>query len=100
LTFIRWLTENEGIMTTVPQRLVDAPKSRIWYYKPELYWFGWRALVPWARSHDEYSRETLVLGWNFAGRIIIALGYCGDEDCYEQSVSYLDWLIENPDVPV
>lgn len=81
----------------VPHRLAEAPKRRIWLYKPELFWDGWRTLIPFGFSHDEYSRETLILGWVITGRAIIALRYCGDAECYAQSVEYLDWLVENPD---
>lgn len=74
-------------MIPAPQALLDIPKSRFWFYRPQWYWWGWS---PVYRGHDEYSRNTLMLGWPVTGRIIIALGYCGDEDCHEQSIRWAE----------
>ena len=54
---------------------------RIWFYRPQWYWHGWKTLLPIYRGHDEYARWTLVLGWTITGRIVIALGYCGHKEC-------------------
>jgi hypothetical protein len=51
-------------------------KSRIWAYRPELYWFGWRTLLPLRTGADEYLRHTVVLGWTITGRIVIAYRDC------------------------
>ena len=56
-------------------------KSRVWFYAPQFYWFGIGALSPVMVNHDEYARRTLVLGWTITGRIIFALGECGDPEC-------------------
>jgi hypothetical protein len=55
--------------------------GRFWAYRPHLAFDGWRDISPIGRSHDEYGRWTLVLGWAFTGRIIIALNHCSDPDC-------------------
>lgn len=55
---------------------------RIWFYRPQLYWHGWSTLLPVARGHDEYARWTLMIGWTITGRIVIALGDCGDLECH------------------
>lgn len=65
------------------------PKLRgAWFYRPVWYWIGWRTFSPIHRGHDEYSRETIMLGWTFTGRIVIPLYYCGDLDCYEQTIRW------------
>lgn len=81
----------EERMTRVPMRLREYPKSRVWFYKPSFYWFGWSTLVPVSFGHDEYSRNTMMLGWTVTGRIVVALGYCGDAECYEQSLRWIDY---------
>lgn len=55
--------------------------ARVWFWKPQLYWFGWSTLVPFQIGHDEYARRTLLLGWTITGRAIIALWDCGDDEC-------------------
>lgn len=55
--------------------------GRIWFWKPQWHWFGWRTLVPAHYGHDEYARRTILLGWTITGRVIIALWNCGDEEC-------------------
>jgi hypothetical protein len=57
-------------------------RSRVWFWKPQRYWFGWKTLVPVYRGHDEHSRWTIMLGWTITGRIIIALWDCGDDTCH------------------
>lgn len=47
---------------------------RFWFYPPELYWFGWQTLIPVYFGGDEFGRPTVVLGWMFTGRIVIAIG--------------------------
>lgn len=87
LKFLRKKAEEQ--MTGVPMTLRYHPKDRVWFYKPSWYWFGWQTLIPFLYGHDEYSRRTLVLGWTVTGRIVFALWYCGDQDCYEQSVRWI-----------
>ena len=77
-------------MNQVPATLRAHPKSRFWFYRPQWYWFGWRTLVPMRFGHDEWSRKALLLGWTITGEIVIALGYCGDPDCYEYSVALIE----------
>ena len=55
--------------------------SRIWFYRPELHWFGWRTLLPAHRAADEYDRHTLMLGWTVTGRIVIAYRKCPGQNC-------------------
>lgn len=70
-----------------PPALRRVRKSRVWFYRPSWWFDGWS---PIAVSHDEFSRRTLVVGWAVTGRIIIALGYCGDPECYAESLRWLD----------
>lgn len=63
--------------------LIPEDAGRIWFYKPSLWWHGWRTLLPLAfggMCGDEYGRRTLVIGWTITGRIIIAVRtcYCGE----------------------
>jgi hypothetical protein len=46
--------------------------DRIWFYKPNLYWHGWRTFVPVFFGTDEFERHTVVLGWTVTGRVVIA----------------------------
>jgi hypothetical protein len=62
--------------------------GRVWFWKPQWRWFGWATLLPFYRGHDEYSRETIVIGWTITGRVIIATHYCGDIECYEQTLRW------------
>lgn len=64
-------------------------KYRIWFWKPQWYWFGPRTLVPFMIGHDEYARRTLLLGWTVTGRAIIPLWDCGDEQCRKDALIYL-----------
>ena len=52
-------------------------RSRIWFYKPSWYWYGWRTLLPVYFGGDEYNRRTVALGWTITGRMIVALGAIG-----------------------
>lgn len=45
-------------------------RARAWFYRPE--WF-WHTGKPFWFGDDEYHWRTLVIGWTFTGRIIIAL---------------------------
>ena len=61
------------------------PTRRPWFYRPTLYWYGWRTLRPFWLGDDEWCRRTLVLGWNITGQIVIPLrecrgcAYCGPD---------------------
>jgi hypothetical protein len=46
---------------------------RVWFYRPQFYWFGWKTLVPWYLGRDEHNRRTVALGWSVSGRIVFAL---------------------------
>lgn len=66
------------------------PKAgRVWFWKPQWHWFGWKTLVPFTYGHDEYARRVLCIGWSVTGRVLIAVWYCGDREC-------LDYAIANP----
>lgn len=67
-------------------RIKRLPKRRVWFYAPALYWFGWKTLLPVTFGHDEWSRQTLVIGWSITGRIVIPIGYCGDDNCYQETL--------------
>ena len=58
---------------------------RIWFWKPQWYWFGWKTLIPFMYGHDECARRTLLLGWTITGRIIFALWGCGSEECEREA---------------
>lgn len=51
-------------------------RKRIWFWRPELCWYGPTTLLPWYRGGDEYDWHTIVLGWTVTGRIIIATRRC------------------------
>jgi hypothetical protein len=59
--------------------------SRIWFWKPQRYWFGWRTLIPFLYGHDQYARRTLLFGWTITGRVIIAVWGCGSAECEQVS---------------
>lgn len=48
--------------------------KRIWIYRPQLWWYGWRTLLPVQRGSDEHNRSTIAVGWTITGRVIIAYG--------------------------
>lgn len=48
-------------------------KPRVWFYRPCLYWFGWKTISPIYIGGDEWNRWTLMLGWTVTGRVVIAL---------------------------
>lgn len=55
--------------------------DRVWFYRPQWHWWGWRTLIPFYFGGDEYNRRTIVLGWTVTGRIIIALWDCKCDCC-------------------
>ena len=55
--------------------------SRVWFWRPQWHWFGWKTLIPFTYGHDEYARRVLVFGWAPTGRILIAVWGCGDPEC-------------------
>lgn len=75
----------------VPEVLRKHRKSRMWLYAPSLHWHGLSTLLPICFGHDEFSRRTVMIGWTITGRLVIATRYCGDEDCYEQSVRWIEY---------
>lgn len=73
-------------------------RQRIWFYKPELHWYGWSTLNPIMTGGDEYDWHTIVLGWTITGRIVIATRHCpGTGKCQEDAEEYgglTDWPVE------
>lgn len=55
-------------------RVSTKRKPRLWFYKPTIWWYGWRTFVPVWLGGDEWGRRTLVIGWNFIGQLVIAIG--------------------------
>jgi hypothetical protein len=57
-------------------------RPRVWFYRPVMYWYGWRTLRPFwfgnseprdpARDGTHFGR-TLVLGWTITGQVVIWL---------------------------
>ena len=70
----------------------DRHPPRVWFYRPELYWYGWKTLLPIGRGHDEYAHWVLILGWSFAGRVLIALWGCDDPECEAECEETRRWL--------
>lgn len=63
--------------------------SKVWFWKPEA-----RILRPfpfWI-GHDEYARKTLVLGYPFTGRVIIAYKDCQSDECSEEREQREKWI--------
>ena len=75
-------------LLVLEHRVRRLPKRRIWAYPPQWYWYGWHTLFPIDRGHDDFSRETLTIGWTITGRIVIPLHYCGEAECYEQTLRW------------
>ena len=59
--------------------------GRIWFLRPQWYWYGWSTLIPFYYGHDQYARRVLAFGWTVTGRIYIAVWNCGDPICNEDS---------------
>lgn len=60
-------------------------RSRVWFYKPELYWYGWKTLRPVWYGGDEFNWHTVVIGWNLFGQAVIATEPCrGEGRCAEE----------------
>ncbi|MDQ0102315.1 hypothetical protein J2T10_001961 [Paenarthrobacter nicotinovorans] len=57
--------------------------SRVWFWKPQWYWFGWKTLIPAYFGHDQYARQTVMLGWTITGRVIVAVRDCGAPECHD-----------------
>lgn len=65
------------------------PKAgRVWFWKPQWYWFGPKTLIPFQYGHDEYARRVLVFGWTVTGRVLIAVWGCGDPQCVKDSIAF------------
>lgn len=82
-------------MTTNLDIIKAAKKPRVWFWKPQWHWFGPRTLSPILPGHDEFGRRCVVLGWSVTGRVIIALWYCGSEDCYAYSAENMEYLLDD-----
>lgn len=53
----------------------DKP-ARVWFYRPSVWWFGWRTLLPYRLGCDEHNRRVLSIGWAITGQLNIALRDC------------------------
>ncbi|KQP63121.1 hypothetical protein [Nocardioides sp. Leaf285] len=51
-------------------------RDRVWFWKPQWHWWGWRTLVPVFRGGDQHNWHTICLGWTITGRVIIATRPC------------------------
>ena len=57
--------------------------NRVWFYRPDLYWDGWKTFNPFMYGHDEFARRTLCIGWGFTGQIVLAVWECNEaETCW------------------
>lgn len=75
--YLAWLDWHEN-----PRRAHRAARDpRVWVYRPEWYWYGWRTLIPFTYGHDEYARRVLVFGWSITGQVCLAVWGCGDPEC-------------------
>ncbi|MFE6966871.1 hypothetical protein ACFVAJ_17305 [Agromyces sp. NPDC057679] len=61
-------------------------QGRLWFWRPQRHWFGWKTLIPVRFGHDEFARQTILLGWTVTGRMIIAIRDCRSVDCYRESI--------------
>lgn len=50
-------------------------KNRIWFWKPD-FWLGWDMFKPFFTGGDEFDWHTVVIGFPWTGRIIIATRPC------------------------
>lgn len=64
--------------------------GRVWFWKPQRHWFGWKTLVPFRYGHDEYARRVLVFGWTVTGRVLIAVWGCGHYLCENEARVYIE----------
>jgi len=62
---------------------------RVWFYRPEWYWYGFRTLIPFSYGHDEFACRVLVFGWSFTGQVCIAVWGCGDPECQADAERYI-----------
>lgn len=75
-------------------------RSRVWFYKPTLYWYGWPTLRPFWRGGDEFNWHTLVIGWNLTGQVIIATrpcdgtGRCADDLADPDPILATEWPVD------
>lgn len=59
----------------------------VWTYRPQLLRpefdpKSWKSLVPFMRGADERDRHTLVIGYLWTGRVVIAYYQCsGGSEC-------------------
>jgi hypothetical protein len=65
--------------------VTDTDRGRLWFWKPQWHWFGWKSLLPFQYGHDQHARRVLVFGWTVTGRILFAVWSCGDESCMEEA---------------
>ena len=69
-------------------------EGRIWFWRPQWHWFGWRTLIPFGYGHDEFARRVLIFGWTITGRILIAVWSCGDPEGIQEAVEHRQQLKE------
>lgn len=68
-------------------------RGRVWFYRPQWWWPRWSPVMI---GHDEFARKTLVVGWAITGQVVVALGWCGDEECIRDRDAMLRELGEEP----
>lgn len=61
-----------GEQDGIPYWERDSQMRRVWFYRPQWYWFGWHTLLPVYLGGDEHGRRTLMFGWTFTGRVVVA----------------------------
>lgn len=84
------------------ERVTRGWRDRVWFYKPQLHWHGWRTLLPLnARGGDEWDWHTLTLGWTVTGRVVVALRRCPQTGrCADEEPLSPDWPADPyPDLP-
>lgn len=73
-------------------------RARIWFWKPQWHWHGWKTLIPFFRGGDEYDWHTVCLGWTITGRVIIATRHCpGTGRCEDLDYQLTDWPVSHYD---
>jgi hypothetical protein len=57
---------------------------RVYFWKPERHWYGWRTLWPVWTGEDPDGVRTLLLGWTVTGRAVVRLWECKDPECVDE----------------